>query len=89
MLKTYLRDKDNNPYGVAVAIKDDEGLVRYGYSLVNPKADRFSKAIGTKIAEQRARADINKPILPTRLDRVAEVCAAYASLRKRAKQYYK
>ena len=51
--KQYIRNKDNTPHGVAVLVKTDN-YDHLGYSLVNPKADRFEKKRGTDIAMARA-----------------------------------
>lgn len=52
-LKRYIRNEENQPRGVAVVVKDENGHLKFGYSLCNPK-DQFSKKLGTSIALARA-----------------------------------
>jgi len=50
----YIRDNNNKPFGVLVAVKDEgSATVRVGYSLV-AHGDRFDKKLGRRIAEGRA-----------------------------------
>lgn len=55
MRKKYIRDKNNNPKGVLIAIKVDSPEGNYftvGYSLC-AKNDTYNKRLGMKIAMQR------------------------------------
>ena len=53
-IKQYIRDKKGHPIGVMVAVKSD-GDISFGWSLCN-KCDSFSKELGSKIADNRARS---------------------------------
>lgn len=76
----YIRDKNNNPRGVLVAVKHENGF-RIGYSLCNKK-DRFNKNMALKIALGRANAMSDGPI-PHPVDRMLE------EFTNRCKRYYK
>ena len=50
----YMRDKNNNPVGLMVAQKYDDGTIIVAGSRVNEKAgDKFDKTIAMKIAKGR------------------------------------
>jgi hypothetical protein len=49
----YVRNKKRIPYGVIVAIKNNDGGFNIGYSLCNKK-DRFTKKMALEIAIGRA-----------------------------------
>lgn len=92
-LKTFIRDANNNPVGVAVVVKSEQGEFGFGYSLVNTNsADRFNPKIGTKIAVGRANHALSlnwnesKPDLESRQKPILE---AYDSLEQRAVRYFK
>jgi hypothetical protein len=92
VLKTFIRDSNNNPTGVAVVVNQD-GKFGFGYSLVNPdSSDRFDRKIGTAIAVNRAKFALGesrseeKPDLESRKKPILE---AYDALEKRAVKYFK
>lgn len=85
MLKTYIRNEDKSPVGIAVVIKEGSDLF-FGYSLTSPK-DQFNKKLGTKIAVERAKKYIYS--IPFVTDRGDKVIEAYANLRDRAERYFK
>ena len=87
MLKYYIRDsKTKQPRGIAVAIKTD-GKVNYGFSLINAKADKWNKKIGTAIAVNRATSDQYE--LPAVKEREKAVLDAVQNLEARAIKYFK
>lgn len=87
VIKTYIRNsKTESPRGVAVAVKDGNS-VRYGFSLLNQKADRFDKELGTKIAIRRAMAEVYQ--LPSVPERETMVLDAFRHLQSRALKYFK
>lgn len=53
ILINYLRDNDNNPYGVVVAVKTGDSF-NVGASVCNTKKDSFNRYVGVYIAAQRA-----------------------------------
>lgn len=86
-IRTFIRDEKGQPRGMALAIRTDEGL-RYGYSLVNKRMDRFNKDLAIKIATARANSEIGYglPVVPEREQLVIE---AFARLQTRALKYFK
>ena len=69
MLIQYIRDENRRPIGTMVAIKkDDQAFL--GLSFCNLKKDKFNKALGKKIAVQRANqlyartCDCVNPVIP-------------------------
>ena len=54
-LKQYIRDDvKGQPFGIMVADKTDTGI-RFGWSMTHPN-DKFNKALGEKIANNRLEA---------------------------------
>ncbi len=87
VIKTYIRDeKSKQPRGIAVAVKHD-GKVNYGFSLINARADKWNKKIGTAIAMNRATSDCYE--LPAVKDREKAVLDAFQKLEARAIKYFK
>lgn len=84
-LINYIRDKQNNPKGVVVAVRDDDEIF-YGFSLCNP-VDKWDKQLGIKKAIARARASEYK--LPDVLDRRQLVFDAIQKIQNRALNYFK
>lgn len=81
----YLRTKNGEPRGVAVAVrKGDE--VFYGYSLRNP-VDRWNKHKGLEIATHRAFARVYN--LPQASNTISEIIESYKHLSDRAVKYFK
>jgi hypothetical protein len=88
LIKEYIRDKKNNPYGVAVAVKDtDSNQVFYGFSICN-KADKYDKARGVNIAVSRALSKDGYS-LPESPATVRAIMDRYKSLEGRAVRYFK
>lgn len=88
LLKQYIRDEKNNqPRGVAVAIRRDDGTVDYGFSLLNTLRDKWDKKLGLAIAVARANADEYQ--LPGVKEREAAVIEAFKRLETRALKYFK
>lgn len=87
MIKTLIRDEKGQPRGLAVAIRAEDGI-RYGYSLVNRRLERFNKELGIKIATARANSlkGYGLPLVP---DREQLVIEAFARLQNRALRYFK
>jgi hypothetical protein len=86
ILKTYIRDNNNNPRGVAVAVRNDD-RVSYGFSLLNNYRDKFNKKIGTAIAINRAsQTSYELPEVP---ERETLVLDAFINLEKRSLKYFK
>jgi hypothetical protein len=81
----YIRDNHNRPYGVVVALKD-ENSVRYGYSLQN-KRDKWDRSTGLKIALARASSGNYKLPLSEKLS--GKVIENFRFLSERAVKYYK
>ena len=83
----YVRNKKRIPYGVLVAIKDDNGY-RVGYSLCNKK-DRFNKAMALKIAIGRAYRghEIPTPI-PHDVPKTFKHNRMLSNFNARCKKYY-
>jgi hypothetical protein len=87
VLKSYIRDeKTKQPRGIAVAVKEGS-KINYGFSLINPKADKWNKKIGTAIAINRATADQYE--LPGVKEREKVVLDAFEKLEARAIKYFK
>lgn len=86
IIKTFIRDKHNNPRGIAVAVRNDT-KINYGFSLINPKADKWNKKIGTSIAVNRALSDQYE--LPSVEDREKSVLEAFEKLEILAVKYFK
>jgi hypothetical protein len=85
-LITYIRDDNNAPRGVAVAILTD-GTVSYGFSLLNTRQDKWDKGMGVKIALRRAFAPTYQlPVVPERKNAVMD---AFKRLERRAIRYFK
>lgn len=57
----YLRDKNRNPYGVLVGVKNDDGKVTVKFSLCR-KGDKFNKNLGLQIAFRRAEKHCRAPL---------------------------
>lgn len=87
MIKTLIRDEKGQPRGLAVAIRESDGI-RYGYSLVNRRLERFNKDRGVMIATARANSEkgYGLPLVPEREQLVIE---AFARLQNRALRYFK
>lgn len=89
MIKSYIRHYESNqPFGVVVAVNDN-GVVRFGYSLVNDKVDSFRKDLGTEIAVARSKKHVDLPLLPDLGQRRNMVKRAYKGLYDRAVRYFK
>lgn len=86
MLVQYIRDENKVPFGVVVAVQDDDGHVRFGVSLKSPK-DHWNRDLGRKIAIGRAYAGVICPQVP--LGKEFTVLAAVSQMMKRSKQYFK
>jgi hypothetical protein len=85
MIKQFIRDRKNNPRGVAVAVKH-ENEVFYGYSLCNP-IDRFNKSRGIEIAVSRALSQsFHLPISPNTQKQIEH---HFMALERRAVRYFK
>lgn len=82
LLVTYLRDKQESPYGVVVAVKTNRGI-DIGASLCNTKEDSFNKYIGTYIAVQRALKNTAFPADSDSLVRAAGI------MESRSRKYWK
>ena len=85
VIKEYIRDTNNNPRGVCVAIKDGN-QVHYGFSLHNP-VDKYDKGHGIMVAIRRALSNGYK--LPDVQDRYDAVVERFKSLEKRSLKYFK
>ena len=79
----YLRNKKRVPYGVLVAVKNENSPRGYcfGYSLCNKK-DRFNKAMALKVAIGRANVEWDN-------DPPHDVRHAAPSFFDRCNKYYK
>lgn len=85
IIKQFIRDRKNNPRGIVVAVREENG-VYYGYSLCNP-IDRFDKKLGIKIAVARALSkDYFLPICPNTQNEIENL---FKNLEKRALKYFK
>lgn len=87
ILKTFIRDKNNNPRGVALVIRSEKDEVSYGYSLLNDLRDKFDKKVGTRIALNRANQKSYD--LPQVAERESMVLSAFESLQERSLKYWK
>lgn len=81
----YLRKKNGEPRGVAVAVREGD-RVFYGFSLRNP-VDKWNKHKGIEIATQRALAGNYN--LPEASNTISEIVAGYRHLSDRAVKYFK
>ena len=79
--KQYLRNSDNTPYGVVVLVKTDN-FNHLGYSLANPRTERFNKKKNSFIAMNRAFC--GKDCCPKVLQRKLTVEARWFDLLARA-----
>ena len=86
VIKEYIRNKKNDPRGVAVAVKDGD-QVFYGYSLCNP-CDKYNKEFGMNIAIKRALAK-DGYALPDSFDTVRQIMEKFLNLEQRALRYFK
>lgn len=86
VIKEYIRNKKNNPQGIAVAVKDGD-QVFYGYSLCNP-GDRYNKEFGMNVAINRALSK-DGYALPQSSKTVRKIIERFLSLEKRAIRYFK
>jgi hypothetical protein len=86
IIKTIIRDENKQPRGIAVAVKNNN-KIDYGFSLINPKADRWNKALGTEIAVYRALADSYQ--LPAVKEREKAVLDAFEKLEVLSIKYFK
>lgn len=89
-LKTYIRDKNRNPKGVAVVVLDEDGQFKFGYSLCCPK-DQFDKELGTKIALRRANdrsLGFGQALCPLVPERRELITSYYLGLERRASRYF-
>lgn len=86
VIKEYIRNKKNDPRGVAVAVKDGD-QVFYGYSLCNP-CDKYNKEFGMNIAIKRALAK-DGYALPDSPETVRRIVERFLSLEQRALRYFK
>lgn len=88
LIKEYIRDKKNNPYGVAVAVKDpDTNQIFYGFSICN-KADKYDKDRGLNIAVNRALCKDGYS-LPESPATIRTIMQRFLSLQDRAIRYFK
>jgi hypothetical protein len=88
LIKEYIRDKKNNPYGVAVAVKDETtNQVFYGFSICN-KVDKYDKNRGIAIAVNRALSKDGYS-LPESPATVRAIMIRFKSLEDRAVRYFK
>lgn len=86
-LKEFIRDeKTKQPRGLVVAIRENDEI-RYGYSLLNTKLDRFDKALGLQIATNRAKSEVYA--LPETAERETLVLDALIRIEGRALKYFK
>jgi hypothetical protein len=85
-IREYIRDANNQPRGVVIAIRlNDEVL--YGYSLLNTDKDKFDKNLGLTIAANRAYSgEFFLPDVPERQEMVIE---AIKRIQTRAIRYFK
>lgn len=86
MLMQFLRDKNRVPFGMIVAIQDDDGYIRYGVSLLSPK-DHWNRDLGRKIAIGRAYTDVMLPEIPQKKEKT--VLHALNKMMERARKYFK
>jgi len=86
ILKSYIKT-DGVPHGLVVAVNDN-GVVRFGYSLVNANAEPFTKEKATRIAINRAAEHVDLPHLPDLVDRKQIVSEHYFDMFKRATKYF-
>lgn len=86
MLTQFIRDENHVPFGVIVAIQDDDGYIRYGVSLKSPK-DHWDRDLGRKIAIGRAYTDVMLPEVPQKKERL--VLHSLNEMMKRARRYFK
>jgi hypothetical protein len=90
LFKQYIRDEQRKPHGVAVAIMNEDGSARFGYSLCNP-FDQFSKKLGTEIAVRRAlhpKTTDDSGLLPIEPERRSIVADTYTSLSERVAEHF-
>lgn len=85
MLTQFLRDANRVPFGMIVAIRDDDGYIRYGVSLLNPK-DHWNRDLGRKIAIGRAYTDVMLPEIPQKKEKM--VLHALNKMMKRARKHF-
>ena len=86
ILKHYIRDEKRNPQGLAVLVRQGD-KVSYGFALVNPRLDTFTKKEATQRAIERAMMDkYNLPVVP---ERESKVLDAYLYLQDRGLRYFK
>jgi hypothetical protein len=88
LFKKYIRDEKHKPHGVAVAIVNENGTARFGYSLCNP-CDQFNKKMGTEIAIRRAqhpKTFDDNGLLPLEPERRAIVASKYDFLSRRIEE---
>ena len=86
VIKEYIRNKKNDPRGVAVAVKDGD-QVFYGYSLCNP-CDKSNQEFGLTIALKRALAK-DGYALPHSPATVRQIMEKFLNLEQRALRYFK
>jgi hypothetical protein len=87
--KTYIRDENRKPHGVALAIVDENGIARFGYSLCNP-CEQFNKKMGTEIAVRRAqhpKTPQDSGLLPLEAERRSVVAEKYRFLSQRIDEH--
>lgn len=83
----YIRRENRTKRGVCVAVKCNDGVVRYGVSICN-QLDKFDPKHGFKIAYRRAL--LNRPGADYTVQSTADaVHAALQVIAGRAEQYFK
>ena len=68
MIFEYVKERKHK-VGVIVGLKQDDGVVRVGWSKCNLKKDRFSFAEGMSLAQARAIKMADSPKLPACLEK--------------------
>jgi hypothetical protein len=84
VLRRYIR-RGKTPIGCVVAVKDEDGDIGFGYSLVN-KGDHFSKKRAIEIAVGRARTGFYCDPIPE--DKYDEVIGELFQMADRATRYF-
>lgn len=80
----YVRNKDNTPQGVIVALKKGNGF-NIGYSLCNKK-DKFDKSLALKIAIGRAQSDFESEKVRMVPQKIKNIVPSFLA---RCRKYYK
>lgn len=87
VIKSYIRNADRSPRGIAVAVRNGDE-VTYGFSLLNTVKDKWDDELGLKIAIARANS-VKGYQLPDVEDRQIAVLDAFRKLEERAIKYFK